>query len=101
LHLIAGLVGYAAAGEFEAFVRIYDAVRGLIDEVLASPGTAKVPTDAAGLYAVSSAIARVTDRKTFPNILTYAVLWAVYGKSRELRQRTANVPFGECIEIEE
>src|SRR5579864_6415742 len=31
LHLVAGLVGDVAAGEFEAFVRIYDAVRGLID----------------------------------------------------------------------
>ena len=72
MHLVAGLVGDAAAGEFEAFVRIYDTVRGLIDEVLASPGTAKVPTDPAELYAVSSAIARVADRKTFPNVLKYA-----------------------------
>jgi hypothetical protein len=29
------------------------------------------------------------------------VLWAVYGDPRELRQRMADVPFGECIEIEE
>jgi hypothetical protein len=71
LHLVAGLVGDAPAGEFEAFVRIYDALRGLIDGVLASPATAKVPTDPAELYAVSSAIARVADRKTFPNVLKY------------------------------
>jgi hypothetical protein len=30
LRPVAGLVGDAAAGEFEAFVRIYEAVRGLI-----------------------------------------------------------------------
>jgi MoxR-like ATPase len=72
LHLVAGLVGDAAAGEFEAFVRIYDAVYRLIDEVLASPSTAKVPTDPAELYAVSSAIARLSDRKTFASVLKYA-----------------------------
>ena len=31
----------------------------------------------------------------------FPVLWAVYGDPRELRQRMANVPFGDCIEIEE
>jgi predicted metal-dependent peptidase len=29
------------------------------------------------------------------------VLWAVHGHPRELTQRMANVPFGECIEIAE
>jgi len=31
----------------------------------------------------------------------FPVLWAVYGHPRELTQRMANVPFGECIEIVE
>jgi predicted metal-dependent peptidase len=31
----------------------------------------------------------------------FAVLWAIHGDPRELRQRMANVPFGECIEIAE
>jgi len=31
----------------------------------------------------------------------FPVLWAVHGDPRELRQRMANMPFGECIEIAE
>jgi predicted metal-dependent peptidase len=31
----------------------------------------------------------------------FPVLWAVQGDPREFRQRMANAPFGECIEIEE
>jgi predicted metal-dependent peptidase len=31
----------------------------------------------------------------------FPVLWAVHGDPRELMQRMANVPFGECIEIAE
>jgi predicted metal-dependent peptidase len=32
---------------------------------------------------------------------SFPVLWAVHGDARELTQRMANVPFGECIEIAE
>ena len=32
---------------------------------------------------------------------SFPVLWAVHGDPRELRQRMANVPFGECIEVAE
>jgi predicted metal-dependent peptidase len=31
----------------------------------------------------------------------FPVLWAAHGDPRELMQRMANVPFGECIEIAE
>jgi predicted metal-dependent peptidase len=31
----------------------------------------------------------------------FLVLWAVHGEPRELTQRMANVPFGECIAIAE
>jgi hypothetical protein len=31
----------------------------------------------------------------------FPVLWAVHGDPRELTQRIANVPFGECIEVAE
>ena len=31
----------------------------------------------------------------------FPALWAVHGDPRELTQRMANVPFGECIEIAE
>ncbi len=71
LPLIAGLVGDGAAAEFEGFVRVFLSLPSLRD-ILADPAGARVPTDPATLYAVSTAIARKADRANFGAVLTYA-----------------------------
>jgi predicted metal-dependent peptidase len=40
-------------------------------------------------------------RGDFGDEPSFPVLWAVHGDPRELSQRMANVPFGECIEVAE
>ena len=73
MTLIASIIGDGAAAEFEGFIRIFEALPSL-EKILKSPATAKVPGDdrVAERYALSCALARAVDQKTFANGLQYA-----------------------------
>jgi hypothetical protein len=71
--LVRSLVGEGAAGEFEAFVRVFRRLPR-IDELLAAPLTAPVPDERepALLYAICSALARKATRENFGAVIAYA-----------------------------
>lgn len=69
--LVAGLVGAAPAGEFEAFVRTMRNLPSLA-AVLADPMGAAVPSDPSALYAMAAALARKATEANFGAVLTYA-----------------------------
>lgn len=71
--LIAGTVGPAAAGEFEAFRQVYKSLPPIMS-ILADPNGAVVPGDhELGLrFAVSMAIARAANHANIGNVLAYA-----------------------------
>ncbi|TJW14419.1 MAG: AAA family ATPase [Mesorhizobium sp.] len=71
-RLVRGTVGSAAAIEFEAFVRSYAALAGLMSEIFARPESAPVPDEPSLQYAVSSAVARKADFNTWAAVHTYA-----------------------------
>lgn len=54
--VVEGCVGKGAAGEFCAFVKMYDQLPD-VDEVLKNPGTHEVPTEPSVVYAVCGALA--------------------------------------------
>ena len=70
--LVAGLVGEAAAGEFEGFVRIYKALPP-IQQIIGAPDTAPVPSerDASTQYAVAVALSRASNAANFAAVLRY------------------------------
>ena len=64
-------VGPAAASAFEGFVKDYDSIPDIDNEILANPGSAKIPTGSV-LYALCVALARRADKTNFGTILRYA-----------------------------
>jgi hypothetical protein len=70
-ELIKGIVGEAAAAEFEGFVRVWRSIPPLAD-IIANPDKVNVPDDPATLYAVATGLARKADRKNFDPILRFA-----------------------------
>jgi hypothetical protein len=71
LALVGGVVGEAAAAELEGFIRVWRSLPTIAD-IIADPDGVTVPNDPATLYAVSTALARKADRKTFEPILRFA-----------------------------
>ena len=74
--LVRGLVGEAAAGEFESFARIYARLPS-IDSILANPTGATAPTgnfpgEAALLYAIATGVARKADAHNMDAVYAYA-----------------------------
>ena len=71
--LVEGLVGNAAAGEFEAFCRVYEQLPDF-GEIIKRPKQAAVPADnqPGVLYAVSSALGRMATMDNFNSIVEYA-----------------------------
>lgn len=74
--LVRGLVGEAAAGEFESFARIYARLPS-IDSILADPAGATAPTgnfpgEAALLYAIATGVARKATPHNMDAVFTYA-----------------------------
>lgn len=74
--LVRGLVGEAAAGEFEAFARIYARLPS-IDSILADPNGATAPTgnfpgEAALLYAIATGVARKAVAHNMDAVFAYA-----------------------------
>ncbi|EUB97279.1 ATPase associated with various cellular activities AAA_5 [Rhizobium sp. CF080] len=70
LSLVSGVVGDGAAGELEGFIRVYQKLPSL-DLVLANPNSAPLPDDPSARFAISAALGRRADAKTFENAMTY------------------------------
>jgi hypothetical protein len=69
-ELLKGTVGEGAAGEFEAFVRVYQNLPS-IDKILVSPDSVKVPEDPATLYALTTALAEKVGKDNFDRLMQY------------------------------
>lgn len=69
-EIIRGFVGKGAGAEFFGFLDVYKKIPS-IDEILAKPNTAKVPTDPGPLYAISTALSRHVTEKNAENVFTY------------------------------
>ncbi|MBN9314213.1 MAG: hypothetical protein J0I99_00585 [Devosia sp.] len=72
LDAVSGIVGEAAGGEFEGFIRTYQSLPS-IDHCIMDPEGAKVPNedDIAARYAITSALARRAEMTNFGNIMRY------------------------------
>jgi hypothetical protein len=73
LHLLSGAIGDAAAGELEAFLRVFERLP-TIEQITNDPGNAKLPSDSdpATQYAVTGALARHMTRKNIRPFMQYA-----------------------------
>lgn len=69
--LVRGLVGEAAAAEFEGFYKTWRELPDL-DEIIKNPKRTPVPEEPSALYAVSAALARKATRDNMTSIVTYA-----------------------------
>src|SRR5262245_3848286 len=68
--LVAGAVGEGAAVEYLSFAQMYRNLPS-IDDILARPNQAPVPTDVATRYAAASALAARAEAANFDRVLTY------------------------------
>ena len=71
LKLFTSMVGKDVGSEMESFVAMFKSLAN-IDDILKNPTTAKLPAERSEYYAVGTALGRLADRKTFPNVITYA-----------------------------
>ena len=71
LKVFTALIGKTDAVELEGFVSMFQDMPD-INDILANPTTAKVPTEPSQRYAVANALSKLADRKTFTNVITYA-----------------------------
>ena len=69
--LFASHVGYDVAGELNGFIELYDSITSL-DDIIANPTTAKVPTEPSQKYATFTGLARKATRANFTSIMKYA-----------------------------
>lgn len=69
--LIAAHVGDDVATEIEGFLQLYASL-GSLEDIVANPDKAKVPTEPSQRYAVCTGLARLATRKNFPQIMKYA-----------------------------
>lgn len=70
-RLVAGRVGKAPAGEFEAFIRMFRSLPS-IAEIVRNPTGAAVSNELNVNYAVATALARKADHSNMAAIVTYA-----------------------------
>lgn len=68
--LFAGAIGEADAVEYSGTLRLYRELPA-VDTIVMNPAKATVPTNPAGLYAVSAALVRMTTVSNFGRLLTY------------------------------
>jgi hypothetical protein len=71
-RLFAAHIGADVAGELNGFIELYQSL-GDLDDIVANPETADVPTAASQKYAVCTGLARLATRKNFAQIMKYAV----------------------------
>ena len=69
--LFAMHIGNDVAGELNGFIELYQSL-GSLEDIVANPATAKVPTEMSQLYAVCTGLGRLATRKNFAPIVTYA-----------------------------
>ena len=70
LEAIAGQVGRAATADFTGFLKMYESVPD-IDELIANPMVADVPSDPAVLYAICAAVSSRISTKNVDNVIKY------------------------------
>ena len=70
LEAIAGQVGRAATADFTGFLKMYSSVPD-IDELIAQPMAADVPSDPAVLYAICAAVASRVNEKNVGSVIKY------------------------------
>jgi MoxR-like ATPase len=71
LRLFAGLIGDDVAAELNGFIRLYRSL-GSLEDIVANPDRAKIPTEPSERWAVCTGLARLADRKNFSQIMKYA-----------------------------
>lgn len=71
-ELYKGTVGEGAASEFMGYLKYYRDLPNL-DGILLNPGTAKVPTEPATLYALSTGLAAKATVDNFDRVVKYAL----------------------------
>ena len=71
LRLFASLIGDAVAAELDGFIELYRSL-GSLDDIVADPDGATVPTEPSCRYAVCTGLGRIATRKNFPAIIRYA-----------------------------
>jgi hypothetical protein len=71
LRLFASHIGDAVAGELDAFIELYRTI-GTLDDIVADPDGAKVPTEPSLRFATCTGLARIAKRASFPAIIRYA-----------------------------
>jgi hypothetical protein len=69
--LMAAHVGDDVATEIDGFIDLYHSI-GTLDDIIANPKTAKLPTEASQRYAVCTGLASKANRANFSNIMVYA-----------------------------
>jgi hypothetical protein len=69
-QLFAMHIGNDVAGELNGYIELIDAL-GSLEDIVANPETAKVPTAASQLYGVCTGLARLATRKNFAQIAKY------------------------------
>lgn len=67
---IAGQVGRGATADFLGFMKMYDSVPDM-DDLIANPESADVPSDPAVLYAISAALSARASKSNISNVIRY------------------------------
>lgn len=71
MRLFASHVGDAVAAELDGFIELYRSL-GSLEDIVADPDGAKVPTEPSCRFAVCTGLGRIATRKNFPAIIRYA-----------------------------
>jgi MoxR-like ATPase len=71
LSLFGALIGDAVAAELDGFLELYRSL-GSLDDIIANPAGAPVPTEPSCRFAVCTGLARMASRKNFGAIIDYA-----------------------------
>ena len=71
LRLFASHVGDGVAAELDGFIELYRNL-GSLEDIIADPQGAPLPTEASARYAVCTGLGRLATRKTLPAIIEYA-----------------------------
>lgn len=71
LRLFASLIGDAVAAELDGFIDLYRSL-GSLDDIVANPEGAKLPSDSSCRYAVCTGLGRIATRANLASIIRYA-----------------------------
>jgi hypothetical protein len=96
LEMLTGAVGAGFATEFVGFLKLKESIPD-IDEVIAHPTKADIPTEASVLYALCGALAERADAQTFKPIIEYAERLTKEYKDAKGQIRQAKAEFNIII----